>query len=348
MRRFAAIPLLIAATCGSAHAQWQVSQVAPITEYRSVHASSDTVIWAGGRAGIIARSVDGRTWSADSVPGAAGLFFIGIWAADADTAVALGTGFESSAAAIYRTTDGGARWSRTYRDDRQGIFLDALAFWDNGRGLAFGDPLDGTFVVLTTDDGGRSWRQLPGSVLPAPLSGEAGFAASGQALVTMAGGHAWIGTGGGPHARVLYTDDYGATWDAADTPLPGGSSAGIFGLAFRDTLNGIAVGGDHTQRTASSMNVLRTADGGRTWELVGRALPAGVRYGVAAVPDATLHTYVAVGPSGSGITHDAGATWETLDAGHWNTVVFASPARGWVLGTDGRIAGWLTGGSRVP
>lgn len=348
MRMFAAVAFLIAVTSSSAHAQWQVSQLAPVTEYRSVHAPSDSVLWAGGRAGIIARSIDGRTWTADSVPGAAGLFFIGIWAADADTAVALGTGFESSAAAIYRTTDGGATWMRTYRDDRQGIFLDALAFWDNGRGLAFGDPLDGTFVVLATDDGGRSWRQLSGAVLPAPLPGEAGFAASGQALVTMPGGHAWIGTGGGPRARVLHTHDYGATWEVVDTPLPGGTGAGIFGLAFRDSLNGIAVGGDHTQRTAPSMNVLRTADGGRTWELVGSTQPAGVRYGVAVVPNATSHTYVAVGPPGSGITHDAGATWETIDTGHWNTVIFASATRGWVLGTDGRIGRWLTDGSRVP
>lgn len=130
MRRFVVILSLIAATSSSTHAQWQVSQLAPVTEYRSVHAASDAVLWAGGRAGIIARSADGRTWTADSVPGAAGLFFSGIWAADPDTAAALGTGFESSAAAVYRTTDGGASWTRTYYDERAGIFLDALGLWE--------------------------------------------------------------------------------------------------------------------------------------------------------------------------------------------------------------------------
>src|SRR5690606_36821130 len=98
---------------------------------------------------------------------------VGIHAAHQDTAVVLGTGFETSAARIYRTEDGGASWTESYTDSRDGIFLDGLAFWEEGRGVAFGDPLDGVFVVLTTADGGRSWSMVPDSVLPPALDGEA-------------------------------------------------------------------------------------------------------------------------------------------------------------------------------
>jgi photosystem II stability/assembly factor-like uncharacterized protein len=340
MRTFATTTLLVLALPASGRAQWDVRRVEPKTEYRSVHAVSDSVIWAGGRGGIVAHSLDGHTWTADSVPGARNLFFIGIWAADADTAVALGTGFEGSSAAVQRTVDGGRTWTRTYHDERDGVFFDGLAFWENGRGVAFGDPIDGAFLVITTADGGASWQEVPRAALPPPLDGEAGFAASGRALVTLPGGHAWIGTGGGARARVLHTHDYGVTWDAAETPLAGGTTAGIFALAFRDAHNGLAVGGDYTQRTSATPNVLRTSDGGRTWKVAGTTEPTGVRYGITAVPGATSDMYVAVGPSGSGVTQDAGATWEVIDRAHWNTVVFASRGIGWVLGTDGRVGRW--------
>ncbi|NIP79443.1 MAG: oxidoreductase, partial [Gemmatimonadetes bacterium] len=99
------------------------------------------------------------------------------------------------------------------------------------------------------------------------LDGEAGFAASGTAIAVAGDRHAWIGTGAGPRARVYRTADAGKSWDAVDTPLPAGPTAGIFGVAFRDTLNGVAVGGDYTDTTSAALNVLRTRDGGRSWEL---------------------------------------------------------------------------------
>lgn len=331
--------LLVAAMPLPLAAQWQTFETGTTTEFRSAWAPTDSVLWAGGRDGVILRTADaGATWTADTIPGAEDLFFIGIWAADADTAVALGTGFQTSVARIYRTTDGGATWSLNWTDERDGIFLDALAFWEDGHGLAFGDPIDSSFVVLATDDGGTTWTQLPRDVLPAPLAGEAGFAASGRALVTAPGGHAWIGTGGGAHARVLHTADFGATWNATVTPLDAGASAGIFALAMRDSLEGFAVGGDHTRRTALSDNVLRTRDGGASWTIAGSSLPAGVRYGAAVTPSGTL---IAVGPSGSGYSTDQGVSWTVLDHGHWNTVLSAPGGAVWVLGVDGQVSRWL-------
>ena len=320
-----------------ARAQSSPIETGTSAEFRAASAPSDSVVWAGGSGGVVARSIDaGTTWRVDTIAGATDLFLVGIHAADQDTAVVLGTGFETSAARIYRTEDGGASWTESYTDSRDGIFLDGLAFWEEGRGVAFGDPLDGVFVVLTTADGGRSWSMVPDSVLPPALDGEAGFAASGRALVTGPDGRAWFGTGGAERARVFRTTDYGQSWHAFPAPLPSGATAGIFAIAFRDTLNGIAVGGDHTQRTVPGDNVLRTIDGGGTWTVVGGAQPAGVRYGAQFGRTGSDAVLIAVGPSGAGVSTDDGEHWTVLDRGHWNTVA-PRPDFGWLFGPDGRI-----------
>src|SRR5258705_1966309 len=102
----------------------------------------------------------------------------------------------SDTARIYKTTDGGQHWERQYDDTRPGIFLDGLTFWDEKHGIAMGDPMDGRFVVLRTEDGGAHWTQLATAAAPQALQGEAGFAASGTAITAGPGGRVWIGTGG--------------------------------------------------------------------------------------------------------------------------------------------------------
>ena len=125
-----------------------------------------------------------------------------------------------------------------------------------------------------------SLQSLLNEMTSPPLSGEAGFAASGTAITVQGMDSVWIGTGGGRVARVYRSVDRGRTWSAAETPLPGGQTAGIFGIAFRDALNGVAVGGDYTRRYEAAENVIRTDDGGLTWRVAGRAQPFGQTLGV--------------------------------------------------------------------
>jgi len=111
-------------------------------------------------------------------------------------------------------------------------------------------------------------------------------------------------------------------------------ATGIFGIAFRDTLVGMAVGGNYQEPDGSAPTVLTTTDGGRSWSLAAPAAPAGVRFGVVALPE--VETFVAAGPSGLGFTVDGGATWTTVDtlatfALHGRDPwVWASGARGWI------------------
>jgi tripeptide aminopeptidase len=325
-------------------AQLSPQHVATTAEFRAMHAPTPDVVWATGRAGTFAVTTDGgTTWRADSIRGAGDLFLTGVWAADARTAQVVATSFEGGLARIYRTTDGGATWRQQYERRGDGVFFDALSCWDAGRCLAFSDPVDGTFLIARTIDGER-WTEVPRDELPAPLAGEAGFAASGTAMTTYGSGRGWIGTGGGAQARVYRTRDGGASWDVASTPLPGNATSGIFGIAFRDSLHGVAVGGDYQRRHDVQQNVLRTDDGGVSWRLVSSSAPAGVRYGVAygpaytALSGARVHPLLAVGPSGVGASYDDGDTWTALDTVHYNTLAFAPDGDAWIGGPEGRIA----------
>ncbi|HEX6132707.1 MAG TPA: M20/M25/M40 family metallo-hydrolase [Longimicrobiales bacterium] len=335
MRTTLALLLLLPLTSAPVNAQLVPQQSGTDAEFRALHAPSAAVVWAAGRGGWYTVTTDGgATWRADSVPGAGGLFFTGAWARDGRTAYLLGTSFDGGLARIYRTDDGGARWTVQWESTEEGVFMDALRCWSADHCVAYGDPVGGALVIVRTTDG-RTWSRVPVHSLPALLEGEAGFAASGTTLTLAGTSLGWIGTGGGARARVWATRDGGASWSAVDTPLPGNSTSGIFGIAFRDSLNGAAVGGDYQRRTEAQQNVIRTSDGGRTWSTSGASLPHGVRYGAAYGASGVL---LAVGPSGVGASWNDGAAWTALDTTHYNTLAFAPAGDAWVAGPDGRIA----------
>jgi len=335
VRRTAA--LLAALLPGAAGAQ-DVAKVPGMDgEFRGLSVWGDEV-WASGRGGRWARSTDGgRTWVSGLIPTADSLVLVDVEILGPGVACVLGTGFEGGLARAFRTGDGGNTWTTVYQRRHPQVFFDGMAFWDSGRGVAFSDPVDGGFLVLRTDDGCRSWTEVPAERVPAPLAGEAGFAASGTAITAAGAAHAWIGTGGGTVARVLRTTDGGRTWAAHPTPLAAGQAAGIFGIAFRDTLNGVAVGGNYQDPTAAAPNVLRTTDGGLTWTVLGTSAPAGVRYGARYAPGAPRPALVAVGPTGWGYSMDDGAGWVAVDTLNAFTVALSARAV-WTAGPGGRVA----------
>lgn len=319
---------------------WELKDTgAPEARFRGLAAVSRTTAWVAGTGGTVLRTTDGgEAWRNVSPPGAGELQFRDVEAFDARRAVVLAIG-EGEASRVYRTDDGGATWTESFRNTDPKAFYDCLTFFDHRHGLAMSDPVDGKFRILSTGDGGRSWTVLPNRGMPAAQEGEAGFAASGQCLVTSGPKDAWLATGGAARARVLHSADRGRTWTATDTPLPAGDPArGVFALAFRDRdrAHGLAVGGDFRPDQPSPSAAARTRDGGRTWRPAATAPPA-YRSGVAWLPHSRTAA-LAVGPTGTDLTTDAGRTWRTVDAGSYDTVDCTPDHGCWAAGETGRVA----------
>jgi len=309
--------------------RWEAHASGTTESLRALSVVSAKVAWASGAHGTFLRTVDGVNWQAGRVSGAEQLDFRDVQAFDAERAVLISAGTPSR---IYRTLDGGKQWTLVSEDRRPGAFFDAMAFWDDRVGLAVGDPLQGRFVVLRTDDGGATWTEVSS---PAALPGEGAFAASGTCLTVQGSSDAWFGSGG-PVARVFHSSDGGLTWNVSETPLVHGNpSSGVFSLAFRDAAHGVAIGGDYKQPTARLPGFASTSDGGATWKLGGQ--PSGYRSAVAYATTEDSATLVAVGSSGSEYSLDGGATWTLFDEGPFNAVAFASGV-GWAVGPDGRLS----------
>jgi photosystem II stability/assembly factor-like uncharacterized protein len=336
--------LLLAALCGlvgvslaSAGTRgfaWHDTPTGSAARLRGLSAVSSTTAWASGSLGTVLRTTDrGATWQQVGPPGTQDLQFRDIETFDADHAVILSIG-PGSDSRIYVTADGGQTWALTFVNPDPNAFFDCMTFYDSRRGLALSDPPDGLhFRVIATDDGGLSWH-VTGAQMPEALPGEFAFAASGQCITTDHGRRAWFGTGGAAQARVFRSDDGGASWSVAPTPLNSGPTAGIFALAFRGQQHGLAVGGDFLAETASPDNFARTADGGASWNLL-PAAPPEYRSGATWLDG---HTALAVGPSGSDVSTDAGATWQRFDDGSLDTVDCARPTACWASGANGRVA----------
>ena len=170
--------------------------------------------------------------------------------------------------------------------------------------------MNGKFQIISTNDGGMSWQLVSQAGMPPAQPGEAGFAASGECLVTGHGHRAWFGAGGGPQARVFRSNDGGKTWQVSATPIPSSPTAGISALAFRDAKHGIAVGGDFLAPTSSPNAVAVTSDGGKTWQLA--ASTPNRRTARASTVREAVTTAIAVGLAGSDVSTDGGETWTTL------------------------------------
>ncbi|MCE7063531.1 oxidoreductase [Dyadobacter sp. CY343] len=332
------------------YAQWRVMDIKSNIHMRAVHTVSPTICWVGGSKGTILKTTNGgKTWATYKVPGADSLDFRDVHAINKNTLVAMSAGeSEKGQAKIYRTEDGGESWNLVYQTTQNGVFLDGIDFWDKNKGICLGDPIDGKLFILTTEDGGKRWAELPIEKRPVAEPGEACFAASGTSVITFGKSNVYIGTGGSKMARVFRSEDFGQSWKVSATPLPAGPTSGIFGLRFWSNKNGIAVGGDYKKTTDSTLNVLLTKDGGVTWILSKMTVPAGLKECVALYQKtdaiwtgetqlrADDYALVATGPSGSSYSIDRGKSWRFLGKEGFHAVSFAGNV-GYGVGASGLI-----------
>jgi photosystem II stability/assembly factor-like uncharacterized protein len=295
-------------------------------------------VWVSGQGATWTRTTDGgRNWTAGVVPGDTALEFRDVHAQSAREAWLLAAG-PGDRSRIYHTTSGGTTWQLQWTNDEPAGFYDCFDFWDEKRGAVYGDAVGGSLRVLTTNDGGRTWRRVANDRLPPALPGEGGFAASGTCITAGPDGRAWIATGNGPRSRVLTTLDYGESWSAVETPVAAAEGAGLTSVSMVDERTGTVFGGSLAVTDAHADGVARTTDGGRTWKMLPQVAMLGAVFGGVHVPDSDGNALVAVGPGGLDVTMDGGLTWRTADLRAWWGVGTDGPDAIWVAGPNGRIA----------
>jgi photosystem II stability/assembly factor-like uncharacterized protein len=313
---------------------WHLIDTGTTNHFRGLSVVSREVVWLGGYAGQVLRTIDGgRHWSDVSPAGARGLQFRDIQGFDADHAVAMAAGARTNSQ-LYTTFDGGAHWQMTYQNRAPTGFFDCMAFFNGTDGLVLSDPVDGRFRIIATHDGGRTWGLTPSALMPAALPGEAAFAASGECLTT-AGHDAWFGSGGISTPRIYHSTDFGRSWNVTTAPIIGGPSAGVFALAFRTPGLGVATGGDFAKPNLHAAVAARKVSG-QPWQAA-LTQPAGYRSGVTWVPYSSA-TFIAVGLTGSDVSYDGGMNWARFGTGQFDTVSCAYDGTCMAAGDLGRVA----------
>ena len=241
-------------------------------------------------------------------------------------AVNAGTGVGPSV--ILKTTDGGTSWNivndtnTMYNGSTN--FLDFVHFWDKNNGIALGDPSGSTvvgganqFEIWRTNNGGTNWTRVADANIPAPASGEFGL----TNCYTTYGSHIWFGTN---KAHVYASADSGKTWTVNGTAIVG-LTGQVEGVAFRNSLNGLAWGLSSTA-TTGVYNLAKTSDGGASWTAIPTAT-TNVNIGfndICVVPHSNAFMSVGLNKAKSAyvtsITGDDGNTWTVLESGQTNDV----------------------------
>ena len=271
---------------------------------------------------------------------------------------------------IYRSTDGGAQWTRrTLAADNTG--LTSVAFfstrgWAVGYSTTSGGKQQHGFV-LSTANGGVSWKVQ---------NSHAGVRLNAVSVVDT--NNAWVV---GDKGAVRCTANGGTTWTARNT----GKATSLRGVTFLDWSHGWAVGDNgtimhtsnggkswakQTSHTHASLcavaftsatsgwvagsggTILHTTNGGGTWKSQSSNLGTYVALSSLVFTDST-HAW-AVGSASYGLwgvvlyTNDAGKTWKTqryrVGAGLSAVACPAHSLLAWIAGDKGVVLHTSDGG----
>jgi photosystem II stability/assembly factor-like uncharacterized protein len=298
---------------------------------RGLSVVNDNILWVSGSKGTVGLSVDGgKTWKWQTVKGFETRDFRDIEAFDQRTAIIIAI---AEPAAILRTTDGGQNWQTVYENKAPGMFLDAMDFSDDQHGTVVGDPVQGSFFMAHTDDGGMTWKEIQADRLPKADSGEACFAASGTNLRLQGDGTSYF-VSGGTRSRLFINGV------PHDLPLlQGQQSTGANSFAYyadkkSKTNTWVVVGGNFSSDTLRTGNCGRSHDLGKTWSLP-LTPPSGYRSCVEFIAATKLLT---CGTSGVDFSADGGLNWKNISSTGFHVCRKAKKGTAVFLAGKGRIA----------
>ena len=327
----------VATLSTAASLKWQLLPTNSAQRFRGLSPVSAETAWVAGTNGTVLRTTDGgETWESVGPPLSVEdveLQDRDVQAFSAEDAVILSIG-EATDSRIYVTSNGGKSWIQSFTNEDSAAFYDCIAFDSPSHGMAMSDPVDGKFRLIETNNGGVSWDIVPSDSMPSALDGEFGFAASGTCLTTKSG--RWYLASGGVNPGRIFSSPNGHDWVVNPSAIAGGGAAGVFSVQFRNTKQGIAVGGDYTVPNITANISSWSEDGGLTWH-ASDTFPGGYRSGSSWLPG-ICDTAIAVGPTGSDITFDNGKAWQAFDDGSFDSVECLPGRVCWASGEDGRVA----------
>lgn len=252
----------------------------------------------------------GTTWTPGTynAPGISGFSTAQLFALNKDTAWVIMYNGTSGGGKVIRTNDGGANWfvQTTATFTAPAGFGNVIHFFNANEGFCMGDPNGGYYEIYTTTNGGTNWNRVPSSNIPAPLSSSEYGLTNSYAAV---GDKIWFGTTQG---RIYKSNNKGYNWTVQTTPFA--TNVYVNALAFKDSLNGLAIGVVGT----SNAGIIKTTDGGLTWTTLTTGPTGGLdaKSTISYVPG-TRGTYVIgsiySGASGTAYTCDDGNTWTYID-----------------------------------
>ena len=329
---------------------------------RSVCFVNNNVGWAVGglpsKVGVILKTTDGgETWfkqdCGDPVKEGGTRIFEDVWFLDENTGWVVG-----GKRAVYKTTDGGKTWTLTTLPGKG--WLRGVQFVDANTGWVLSQ------TMLRTTDGGTTWTEYALGKTPSTYDfhfsdAQNGVVVSaGEILRSLDGGRTWISNAetkvGGFSASAYMTDakngwlvwdyafgqtsDGGKTWQVKS----GGDGDVALGVNFVNPKLGWATG--YTwKETDYACLVLKTADGGETWNR--QVLPIKGKLNETFFLDEKLG-WSAASDGKVVVTKDGGATWTEHDTGTKSYLMaglqFLDANIGYAAGMQGTVIKTTDGG----
>ena len=308
------------------------------TSIRGLSVVNDSVLWASGSNGTVARSTDGgNTFNWVTVKGYEQRDFRDVEAFDSNTAIIMAI---AEPAVILKTKDGGQTWKKVFEDSTKGMFLDAMDFAED-YGVVVGDPINGKLYRAVSTDSGDTWQKVNNQDIPV-IAGEALFASSGTNIKA-----AFSGTYAAFYYNLLITGgkkseliETGSSQERYDLPLQqGAETKGANSLAIGNRII-VIVGGDFKNDKDTTGNCViasfpNMAQKDFTFSHP-QTPPHGYRSCVAFINDKQLIT---CGTSGVDISNDEGMNWTLISPESFHVCQKAKSGNAiFLAGKDGRIA----------
>lgn len=293
---------------------WQEQAIASDMLY-SVEFVSQTHGFAGGIYGTVLETTDGGlTWNERT-----GICYVNIYDIDfVDTTHGWMVGNGSSAwdSHLYYTVDGGQSWDVVLLPHY--FYCSAVEFADELNGCIFGD----NEIMLKTTTGGLSWTTHS-------TGRDAGIR---SAFLRPDGSGCAVGDNG----RILRTSDVWETMEA----ISKGTADWFFDVGFANSEIGWVVG----RTTELENTVMKTTDGGQTWE---QRIFSSPNNGFSTVSVVSEQVIWIAGYSGEILrSSDGGRNWDDLSqnqSDRYRDSYFFDEWSGWIVG-DGVIMHTVNGG----